>query len=130
MLLLFLSTYVLQAQDFAPEGKKQWPEGKRLCPEGKRLWKISLFSLSAANAFDMHSSWGKRELNPALSDGAGRFGAKGALIKVGLQSAVMGLEYLVTRRHPSRKTYRALSMLNFGASAGMGMMAVRNYGIR
>jgi hypothetical protein len=116
ILLLLLSTYVLQAQDFAPKDQK--------------LWKVSMFSLGAANALDIHSSWGKHELNPALSGRTGKFGTQGALIKLGLQGGLMGLEYLLTRGHPSRKMYRALSVVNFGASAGIGAVAVRNYGIR
>ena len=35
---------------------------------GRNLWLASMTTLAAANALDMHSSWGKRELNPALVD--------------------------------------------------------------
>src|SRR6266852_1230993 len=103
ILLLLLSTYFLHAQDLAPKGRT--------------LWKVSMLSLSAANAFDMHSSWGKHELNPALTSRAGTFGTHGALIKLGLQGGLMGLEYVVTRGHPTGKVYRVLSIVNFGASA-------------
>src|SRR5437762_725979 len=115
MLLLWLSTYVLSAQEFAPKGRT--------------LWKVSVMSLGAANALDMHSSWGKHELNPALTNRTGTFGTQGALIKLGLQGGLMGVEYLLTRGHPSGKMYRALSIVNFGASAGIGAVAARNYGV-
>ena len=116
LLTLLLSTYGLHAQDPAPKGRT--------------LWKVSMLSLSAANAFDMHSSWGKHELNPALSNRTGTFGTQGALIKLGLQGGLMGAEYLLTRGHPTGKLYRILSIVNFGASAGIGAVAAHNYGVR
>jgi hypothetical protein len=33
----------------------------------RTLWRVSMMSLTAANAIDIHSSWGKHELNPGLS---------------------------------------------------------------
>ena len=122
MLLLLLSTCVLGAQDFAQRDMK--------IQRDQKIWKVSMFSLGAANALDMHSSWGKHELNPALSGRSGTFGTQGALIKLGLQGGLMGVEYLLTRGHPSGKMYRALAVVNFGASAGIGAVAVRNYGVR
>src|ERR1051326_3193406 len=115
LLCLVWSTFVLSAQDHPPSGKK--------------LWKVSLVSLATANALDISSSWGKHELNPALANPSGRFGAQGALIKLGLQGSLFGVEYLITRGHPTRKVYRALSVVNFGAAATVGSVAVRNYGM-
>ena len=96
---------------------------------GRALWKASLASMAAAQAMDLHSSWGKRELNPVLADRDCKFNRQGALIKVGLQGGLMGLEYLVTRGHPSRKLYRALSVINFGAAAGTAAVAAHNYSV-
>ena len=59
----------------------------------------------------------------------GNFGKEGALIKLGLQGGLMGLEYLITRRHPSPRLYRALSIINFSGSAVIGSVAVHNYTI-
>jgi len=84
-------------------------------------------ALAAANALDVHSSWGKHELNPALSSPSGNFGRQGALLKLGLQGSLMGIEFLITRRHPSGKLFRALSVINFGASASIAGVAVHNY---
>src|SRR5215470_17671611 len=78
---------------------------------GKTLWGASLATLATANALDLHSSWGKHELNPALSNPSGTFGGKGALIKLGLQGGLMGIEYLLTRHRPSPKLYRALAVI-------------------
>src|SRR5262245_58358390 len=32
----------------------------------RTLWRVSMISLATANALDVHSSWGKLELNPGL----------------------------------------------------------------
>jgi hypothetical protein len=94
-----------------------------------RLWKTSLAALTVANLVDVRSSWGKHELNPALSGSTGKFGREGALIKLGLQGGLFGVEYLITRGHPTKKVYRALSFINFGAAAATGAVAARNYTI-
>jgi hypothetical protein len=97
---------------------------------GRTVWKFSLAALAAANALDVHSSWGKHELNPALAgSGQANFGAQGTLIKAGLQGGLAGVEYLLTRRRPGGRLYRALSVINFGAAAGVGAVAIRNYGV-
>jgi len=97
----------------------------------RALWKASLASLAVANAMDLHSSWGKHELNPTLSNSTGQFGGHGALIKLGLQGGLMGVEYLITRGHTtgSAKLYRALSIVNFGAAGATAAVAAHNYGI-
>ena len=91
------------------------------------LWRASVTALAVANVMDVHSSWGKHELNSTLSGPSGNFGKEGALIKLGLQGGLIGFEYLITRGHPSHKLYRALSVVNFGASATIGGVAVHNY---
>lgn len=92
-----------------------------------KLWRASITALTVANVMDVHSSWGKHELNSTLSGPSGNFGKEGALIKLGLQGGLIGFEYLITRGHPSRKLYRALSVVNFGVSATIGGVAVHNY---
>jgi hypothetical protein len=94
---------------------------------GRNLWRTSVTALAVANALDIHSSWGKYELNQTLAGPTHRFGGQGALIKLGLQSGLVGIEYLITRGHPGRKVYRAISFINFGAAAGIGGIAAHNY---
>jgi hypothetical protein len=94
---------------------------------GKSLWRASLVTLAAANALDVHSSWGKHELNGTLAGSDGRFGGQGALLKLGVVGGFVGIEYLLTRRHPNGKLYRALSFINFGAAAVTSGVAVHNY---
>jgi len=120
--VLLLSVYSLSAQD----GFTTQDTHPKL---DTRLWKASITALAVANLADVGSSWGKHELNPALSGSNGRFGRDGALIKLGLQGGLFGVEYLITRGHPSKKVYRALSFINFGAAAATGGVAAHNYTI-
>jgi hypothetical protein len=93
------------------------------------LWKASLAAIAVANATDVQSSWAKHELNPTLSGPTGNFGAQGALIKLGIQGGLLGAEYLITRGHPSKRLYRVLSAINFGAAATTAAVAAHNYTI-
>jgi len=93
----------------------------------RNLWRVSVTTLAAANALDVHSSWGKHELNSTLAGSAGTFGKQGALLKAGFQGGLLGLEFLVTRHRPSGKLYRTLSSINFGAAAAIGSVAAHNY---
>jgi hypothetical protein len=83
--------------------------------------------LVTANALDIQSSWGKHELNSALAAPAANFGAGGALIKLGIQGSLVSVEYLLTRGHASGRLYRALSVVNFGATAAFAGVAAHNY---
>jgi hypothetical protein len=94
---------------------------------GKVLWRASLTSLAVANVMDVHSSWGKYELNPLLSGTNRTFGRDGALLKMAFQGGLMGVEYLVTRGHASGRLYRALAFINFGAAGVIGSTAIHNY---
>jgi len=93
----------------------------------RNLWRVSVTTLAAANALDVQSSWGKHELNATLAGPAGNFGQQGALLKLGFQGGLLGVEYLLTRRHPSARLYRALSIINFGAAGAVGGVAAHNY---
>jgi len=98
----------------------------RLIP-GQKLWRVSVAALAAVNAMDVQSSWHKHELNSTLAGSNGTFSAQGALIKIGLQGGFVGVEYLLMRRHPSARAYRAVSFINFGVAAGIGSVAAHNY---
>ena len=94
---------------------------------GKNLWRISLTTLGISNALDIQSSWGKHELNSTLASPSGDFGVHGALLKLGFQGGLVGVEYLLTRHYRSPRLYRALAIINFGASAGIAGVAAHNY---
>ena len=93
----------------------------------RNLWRVSVTTLAVANALDVQSSWGKHELNSTLAGPNGNFGKQGALLKLGFQGGLLGIEYLITRGHPSGKVYRALSFINFGAAGAIGGVAGHNY---
>ncbi len=118
LLILGIFAGVLSAQET--------PLLNRYQPSPK-LWRASITALAVANVVDVHSSWGKHELNSTLSSQSGNFGKEGALLKAGLQGGLIGFEYLLTRKHQSRKLYRGLSILNFSISAGMVGVAAHNY---
>jgi hypothetical protein len=92
-----------------------------------KLWRASIITLTVTNIMDVHSSWGKHELNSTLSGPSGSFGKEGALIKLGVQGGLIGFEYLIARGHPSHRLYRALSVVNFGVSGAVGGVAAHNY---
>jgi hypothetical protein len=94
---------------------------------GMHLWRVSVVALAAANCMDVQSSWGKRELNPALAGSRGEFGARGALLKAGITGGVVALEYLFLRVGRPRKLTRGLAIVNFGNAALVGSVAVRNW---
>jgi hypothetical protein len=103
------------------------PDPRR--PISKRLWRISLASVAAANAFDIRSSWGKHELNATLAGGNGNFGARGVALKLSLQGGMVAVERLLLGRRPTGRAYRAAAIVNFMAASVIGGVAARNYGI-
>ena len=91
-------------------------------------WKISLIPLAATQALDVSSSFGMRELNPALSGSSGTFGAQSSVIKLGAVAAMIGIEYLLVKKHPS--SARILSKMNWTGAAVTGAFALHNFAIR
>lgn len=100
---------------------------RHAAPSGSRLWFSSIGAIAAASALDIASSVGKHELNPTLSGPNGSISAQGALIKLGIQSGIIGIECLALRHHPSPRLYRAFSFINFGDTAVTAAVAAHNY---
>ncbi|MGH9722941.1 MAG: hypothetical protein ACRD8O_22245 [Bryobacteraceae bacterium] len=99
------------------------PEGK-----AKKLWKISAALLGAVTIADMHSSMGRREMNPLLASHNGRFSARGISIKAAIAGSALGAQYLMLRKKPEAAGYAA--GVNFGVTALTGAVAARNYALR
>jgi hypothetical protein len=93
-----------------------------------RVWKWSAASLGAGAVADIHSSWGKRELNPALASSDGRFGWRGTATKAAVTSGVLMLQYAIVRKH--RSASKALAIANFAVGAFWTAVAFRNYSIQ
>src|ERR1019366_4973458 len=96
---------------------------------GVTLWRASVAALAATNIMDVKSSWGKRELNPALAGSGGTFGARGALLKAGIVGGAVALQFLILRHGPSKSRCRALAAINFGGAGLVGSAAVRNWSV-
>lgn len=142
LLLAALGSSGLQAQPAVPSQDMLTarkflaaPEAKPSDASARKLWQISLITLSVANVLDVHSSLGKRELNPALAGPAGTIGRQGILLKTAFQGGLMGVEYLLTRSHasgsltprPRSKLYRALAIINFADTGVIAGIAAHNY---
>jgi hypothetical protein len=130
MLSVIVGVVVMHASDNGKTGDASaLPRESRpvAAPTGKILWRTSLVALAVSDAVDVHSSWGRGELNPVLSSGGGQFGYQGALIKMGIQGGVIAVEYLMLHRRPSKGLYRAFSLVNFGGSSATGAAAIHNY---
>ena len=91
-------------------------------------WKLSLAPVFASQALDVASSYGMRERNPILAGSDGRFGAKGAGIKLGATAGLAGAEYLIVRKYP--RSARILSKVNWSVSIVTTGFAVHNFAIR
>jgi hypothetical protein len=93
-----------------------------------RRWKMSVVPVFASQTLDVTSSYGMRELNPMLASSDGRFGAKGAGIKLGSTAATVGLEYLILRKYP--RAARVFTKINWSLSIVTTGFAAHNFSIR
>jgi len=93
-----------------------------------RAWKYSLAPAIAGQALDVASSYGMREMNPMLAGQDGRFGAKGAGIKIGASAAILGVEYLIIRTHP--RAAHIFSKLNWTVGIVTAGFAAHNFAIK
>lgn len=93
-----------------------------------RRWKLSVVPVFASQALDVTSSYGMRELNPMLASSDGSFGAKGAGIKLGATAAMVGLEYLIARKHS--RAARIFTKINWSVSIVTTGFAAHNFFIR
>jgi len=93
-----------------------------------RTWKLSIAPVFASQALDVASSYGMRELNPVLAGPDGRFGAQGAGIKIGSTAAILGIEYLIVRKHT--RAGRIFFKINWSVSIVTTGFAAHNFAIR
>lgn len=106
-----------------------WESASMPVNSGMTLWRASVAALAVTNIMDAKSSWGKRELNPALAGSGGTFGARGALLKAGIVGGAVALQFLILRHGPSKSLCRALAAINFGGAGLVGSAAVRNWSV-
>jgi hypothetical protein len=100
----------------------------RETPKPSGFWKASLVALVAGSTADIHSSLGRRELNPLLAGSTGRFSARGIAIKSAITGGAIATQWLLVRKHPEVSNYAAIA--NFGMAGVFAHTASRNYGNR
>lgn len=93
--------------------------------QGRKLWLASIAALAVGNTLDVHSSWGKREMNPLLAGPGGTFGVRGAGLKAGIGVGVVLAERLIFKRDR-----RPAAAVNFALAGALGAVAKYNYGNR
>jgi len=91
----------------------------------KRLYIWSVVSVAGANALDIYSSYGKRELNPMLQGSDGTFNAASVAIKAGMVSAVE-VPQIFLARHSARRM-RLFAIANFAMSAALAGIFAHNF---
>ena len=94
-------------------------------PRKRKLWKVSAFILGSITIADIHSSAGRRELNPLLQSSDGRFGAHGMAVKGAIVGGALGAQWWMLKKNPGAAGYAAGA--NFAAAAATGAIAARNY---
>jgi hypothetical protein len=92
----------------------------------QKLWRISAAVLGAVTIADIQSSYGRREMNPLLQSGSGRFEGRGIALKSAVAGGAVAAQWLMLRKHPEASGYAAA--INFVASAATGAVVIHNHG--
>lgn len=100
-------------------------EEARIQSKAKQKLMWSTVALVAASLVDVHSSWGKRESNPALQGPNGRFGARGMGIKLGIVGGMIVGQHFLVKSRP--ELANAVAWTNFGIAGVTTGVAARNY---
>lgn len=109
------------------EHPRNLKEEARIQSKAKQKLMWSTVALVAASLVDVHSSWGKREANPALQGPNGRFGARGVGIKMGMVGGIILGQYFIVKSKP--EFANAAAWTNFGIAGVTAGVAARNYTI-
>jgi hypothetical protein len=92
---------------------------------GRASYASSVAALVAANALDIHSSYGKYEVNPVVAGSGGRFTGRSVAVKSGIVAGTLLVQWLIVRKHPDWKA--KLAWLNWGTAGMYSGVALRNY---
>jgi hypothetical protein len=93
-----------------------------------KLWRISAAVLGAVTIADMQSSMGRQEANPFLASQSGQFSGRGMALKGAAVGGMLGVQYLLLRKHPQAEKYAAGA--NFAAAALTGAVVVHNHMVK
>ena len=89
------------------------------------LYSTSAAAVIGASTADAVSSWHRPELNPVLGS---QFDARSVAIKGALAAVSLGFQHIALRHRPDLR--RKFTWLNFGTSAVVGGVAVRNWRVQ
>jgi hypothetical protein len=96
----------------------------------KGVWIATWAAFVAVNILDTHSSAGRREANPLLRDSNGVFnGRKAVVVKSAAGGGFFALQAWLARRNPGENHYKTFAIATGAVTAGLGAVAVRNYGV-
>ena len=91
-------------------------------------WLASFSAFATTQVLDIHSSNGKRELNPMFRASDGMFDTNRAvLIKSATVGGVFASQYFINKKYPSMKKYSTL--MNIGLTVGYVFVLRHNYSI-
>lgn len=111
----------------------EWRQTPRTAPN-KRYWKgvwiATWVAFVAVNVLDAHSSSGRFEGNPLLRDDSGVFSDRKALVvKSAAGGGFFALQCWLAHRNPGENHYKTFAVATGAATAALGAVAVRNYGV-
>jgi hypothetical protein len=114
----YKSTAELAAEEARDEAKtRAW----------HKRWMLSLVPLVSSQIMDASSSWGMRELNPALAGADGRFGVKAVGIKFSVIGGLGAAEYFLVKKYPSSAKF--FTIVNFSTAGITSGLAWHNYSL-
>lgn len=97
---------------------------------GKGVWIATWAAFVAVNVLDAHSSSGRYEGNPLLRGGSGVFSGRRALaVKAAAGGGFFALQCWLARKNPGENHYKTFAVATGAATAALGVVAVRNYGV-
>jgi hypothetical protein len=122
VLLVVLGLFSAQAhaEDMAPRFSEEHHHSK--------LWTVSAAMLAAVTIADVQSSIGRQEANPFLASPNGQFSGRGLALKGLTVGGVVGVQWLMLRKHPQPAKYAAGA--NFAATALTGAAVIHNHMVK
>jgi hypothetical protein len=110
-----------------------WAEKPRPDPQRrywKGIWIATWAAFVAVNILDAHSSAGRREANPLLRDADGVFsGRKAIVVKSAAGGGFLALQSWLAHKNPGENHYKTFAIATGAVTAGLGVVAARNYGV-
>jgi hypothetical protein len=96
----------------------------------KGVWIATWAAFVAVNVLDAHSSSGRLEGNPLLRDSRGIFsGRRAVMVKSAAGGGFFALQGWLAHKHPGENHYKSFALATGAATAALGAVAVRNYGV-